>query len=83
MRPEEADAAFLWHMLNAARLIEEILTDYEEDRYRSDRLAQSAVERQIEIIGEAARRVSASFRDAHPEVPWRAIIGQRNIIAHW
>lgn len=41
-----------------------------------------AVERGVEIIGEAARRVSAKVADAHPEVPWRSIIGQRNILAH-
>jgi len=41
-----------------------------------------AIERSIEIIGEAARRVSPEFAAAHPEIPWRQIIGQRNILAH-
>ena len=36
----------------------------------------------LEIIGEAASRVSTSFRNAHPEIPWRQIIGQRNILIH-
>lgn len=36
----------------------------------------------MEIIGEAARRVSASYMAAHPEIPWRMIIGQRNILVH-
>jgi uncharacterized protein with HEPN domain len=40
------------------------------------------MERELEIIGEAARRISESFRQAHPEIPWREIIGQRNILAH-
>jgi len=34
------------------------------------------------IIGEAARLVSAAFRDRHPEIPWQQIIAQRNVIAH-
>lgn len=41
-----------------------------------------AVERSIEIIGEAARRVTTEYQDGHPEIPWREIIGQRNILAH-
>jgi uncharacterized protein with HEPN domain len=36
----------------------------------------------LEIIGEAAGRVSESFRDVHPEIPWRQIIGQRNVLIH-
>lgn len=50
--------------------------------FLEDRMLLRAVERGVEIIGEAARRVSAAFMDAHPEVPWRLIIGQRNILAH-
>lgn len=41
-----------------------------------------AVERALEIIGEAARRVSETFKQAHPEIPWRSIIAQRNVLAH-
>ena len=37
---------------------------------------------QIEIIGEAANRVSRGFRAAHPEIPWQQIVAQRNILAH-
>ncbi len=39
-------------------------------------------ERCLEMIGEAARRVSSEFQEKHPEIPWREIIGQRNILAH-
>ncbi len=41
-----------------------------------------AVKRLLEIVGEAARRVSPSFRAAHPEIPWSDMIGQRNVLAH-
>ena len=50
--------------------------------YRANAMLRSAVERQIEIIGEAANRVSGTFRDAHPEIPWRKIIAQRHVLAH-
>jgi len=41
-----------------------------------------AVERELEILGEAGRRVSQSFRNRHQEIPWKEIIGLRNIISH-
>ncbi len=41
-----------------------------------------ALERSFEVIGEAARQVSEVTRSAHAGIPWKAIIGQRNIIAH-
>jgi uncharacterized protein with HEPN domain len=52
------------------------------DSFVSDRRLRLAVERELEIIGEAARHVSPAFQNAHPEIPWRAIVGQRNLLAH-
>ncbi len=51
-------------------------------QYSNDRRTQLAVERCLEIIGEAASKVSTSFCNAHPEIPWRQIIGQRNVLIH-
>lgn len=42
----------------------------------------AAVERKIFVIGEAATRLPAAVRDDNPRVPWRLIIGMRNILAH-
>lgn len=50
--------------------------------YISDAKTQASVERQLSIIGEAAQRVSEPFRRAHPEVPWRQMIGQRHVLVH-
>lgn len=50
--------------------------------YLADRVLLRAIERSVEIIGEAARRVSPPYMAAHPEIPSRKIIGQRNILAH-
>jgi uncharacterized protein with HEPN domain len=38
--------------------------------------------RPLEIIGEAARRISQDTRDAHPEIPWEQMIGMRNRLIH-
>ena len=45
-------------------------------------MLRNAVERNMEIIGEAENRVSEIFQKAHPEIPWRTIVGQRNILIH-
>jgi uncharacterized protein with HEPN domain len=82
MRPDERDTAYLWDMLDAARSIREFTSGIEFKQYNQNRMLQLAVERAIEIIGEAARHVSESFKQAHPEIPWQSIIAQRNVLAH-
>jgi len=82
MQLDRRDAAYLWDMLDAARTVEQLSSGLDFTQYSNDRRTQLAVERSLEIIGEAAGRVSALFRDAHPEIPWRQIIGQRNVLIH-
>lgn len=82
MRPEERDPAYLWDMLQAAREIEDMLGDYDLPEFLENRMLVRAIERNIEIIGEAARLLSEEFKTQHPQIPWRKIIGQRNILAH-
>ncbi|MEW6285588.1 MAG: DUF86 domain-containing protein [Chloroflexota bacterium] len=82
MKPNERDVSYLWDMLEAARNIGKFLTGVKYGTYSKNKMIQSAVERQLEIIGEAAKRVSNEFKEAHPEIPWKNIIGLRNILAH-
>ena len=82
MRPEERDPGYVWDMLDAARSVREFTTGVTHDEYLGDRKLQLAVERALEIIGEAARLVSPPFKANHAEIPWKEIIGQRNVLAH-
>ena len=82
MRPEERDLAYLWDMLDAARTVMEFPHGVKFQQYAEDRKLQLAVERLVEIIGEAARQVSEPFREAHPEIPSRKIVAQRHVLAH-
>ena len=82
MQPEARDPACIADMLNAARGIARALDGVPLERYQTDEDLRHAVERKLEIMGEAARRVSDSLREKHPEIPWRAIIGQRNVLIH-
>ena len=82
MQPDSRDMSSFWDMLTAAKDIRDFTSDVRYDQYLKDRKLQLAVERSIEIIGEAARRVSQSLREAHPEIPWQSIIALRNVLAH-
>lgn len=79
---EARDAAYLWDIIEAARSIREFTVEVTVQQYLVDRKLQMAIERGIEIIGEASRHLSASVREDHPEIPWRQIVAQRNVIAH-
>lgn len=82
MPRDQGDASYVWDMLAAAKLIREFVKGVDESSYRTNPLVQSAVERQVEIIGEAANRVSRKFCAANPDIPWRKIVAQRNVLAH-
>lgn len=69
-------------MLHAAREVQEFVAGQTWENYLSDKKLRRAVERSVEIIGEACRRVSREFRDAHPDIPWVKIAGQRHRLAH-
>ena len=71
MSLEKDDNAYLWDMLTAAHAIETFVKDRTPADYLADLMLRSAVERQVEIIGEAAVHISAAFQAAHPEIPWR------------
>ena len=79
---DNRDAAYIWDMLQAAREVVEMMGDHALDGFLENLMVERAVERSVEIIGEAARRVSGGGRTATPEIPWQDIIGQRNILAH-
>jgi uncharacterized protein with HEPN domain len=72
---------YLVHILECIGKIEQFTADGEE-RFMRDALIQDAVLRNLEVIGEAVKRVPDSFRQQHPQIPWRAIAGLRDILIH-
>jgi uncharacterized protein with HEPN domain len=78
----QRDDAYLLDILIAARKALEFLEGMTWDAFEQSELHQNAVIRPLEIIGEAARRVSQQTRDAHPEIPWAQMIGMRNRLIH-
>jgi uncharacterized protein with HEPN domain len=54
----------------------------DRSRFMSSRISQSAVIRELEVIGEAAKRVSATTRGSGTDVPWRSMTGFKNVAIH-
>ena len=52
------------------------------DNAATDQMLRRAIERSMEVIGEAANRVPREVQDLFPQIPWAAIIGMRNLLAH-
>jgi uncharacterized protein with HEPN domain len=69
-------------MVDAASRAVEWTRDAERERFETDLLLQSAVLHQIQILGEAASRIPLVEQEAMPSIPWREIVGFRNVVVH-
>lgn len=76
------DSVYIHHILAAIERIEAYSEGVSFQKFLQIEILQDGVIRQLEIIGEAARNLSADLCRRHPEVPWGEIIGLRNRIAH-
>jgi uncharacterized protein with HEPN domain len=76
------DAVRLRHMLAAARRAVSLAAGRTRAQVEADEIGQLALARLLEIVGEAAGKVSPAFRAAHPEMPWAEMGGLRNRLAH-
>lgn len=80
-RGTEADKVYLTHMLECiARITEYVGGD--EALFRSSRLVQDAVVRNLQTLAESSQRLTDAAKEAEPGLPWRAISGFRNILVH-
>jgi uncharacterized protein with HEPN domain len=69
-------------MLQACEEIERFLQGTDPTELGSDLLRLRAIERNLAILGEAAKRVDTNVRDRYPTVPWRPISGLRDVLVH-
>ena len=81
MKPGDWDAAHLQEMLEVAVEARELVAHLRAETFLRDRVRRRALERMLELVGEAARRITLVGRAEHPEIQWRRVIGQRNILA--
>jgi len=76
------DDAYFLDMLLAARQMMKMIADVNQDVFNQSEIHQLATMRLIQIIGEAARKVSDEARNQHPQIEWTKIIGMRNRLVH-
>lgn len=78
----ERDLVYLDSLIDAADTIREFVGARDKQQFFSERLVRDAVLRNLEILGEAASRVSPELQSGHPEVEWKKAAGMRNRLAH-
>lgn len=76
------DQIYIEHILKAIGLIEKFVAGKTEVDFQHDPMLSSAVIRQLEIIGEAAKRLSPELKDKLGSLPWRRITDMRNFLIH-
>lgn len=73
---------YLKHMLDAINRIEEYTGEVEYDEFMNTRLVQAGVIREIEIIGEASKKLDPEFKEKYGGIPWKKIAGMRDKLIH-
>ena len=76
------DNAYILDMLRTVRRLAGAANETDWERFRADWKVQSAMLHQLCILGEAVKRLSAPFRAAHGEIPWKQIAGMRDYLIH-
>ena len=79
---QRTDQLYLQHILDAISTIQSYLEGVDEEGFQASSLLQDGVIRQIQIVGEAAKRISADLCELHPEIPWRDMAGMRDKLVH-
>ena len=78
----KGDNLYVGHMLDTAQKAVAKLAGKSRSEYDEDENLRLALAHLLQIIGEAARRVSPAFRERYRRVPWNAIIGMRHKVVH-
>jgi uncharacterized protein with HEPN domain len=76
------DRIYIEHILQSIERIETYISGKDHQSFSEDYLTQDAVVRQLEIIGEATKRISEGLRKINPQVPWSDMAGMRDVLIH-
>ena len=79
---ERDDLVYTGHMLDMACKAMVLVRGKTREDFDRDEVVGLALAHLLQVIGEAARRVSDDFKLRHAEIPWRAIVGMRHRIVH-
>jgi len=73
---------FIEDILESIEKIQRYIKNLDYEKFKDNELVADAVIRNLEIIGEASKNIPDNIRAKYPNVPWRRMIGLRNITAH-
>ena len=73
---------FISHVLDSIDAIEEFSKNLSKDELKKNRLKQSAIFREFEVIGEAVKNIPSNFKEKYRDVEWKKISGMRDKLIH-
>jgi uncharacterized protein with HEPN domain len=73
---------YLLHILDAITIIESYAAELTEDSFRQNRLIQDGVIRNLEIIGEATKKLPKRLTNKYPDIEWKKMAGMRDVLIH-
>lgn len=76
------DELYAQHILEAIDKIEQFAAGLDFDKFAKNELVQSAVMRELGVIGEASKKLSEEFKESHEHIPWKQAIGMRDKLIH-
>ncbi len=76
------DRIYIEHILQSIERIQSYISRKNQETFSFDSITQDAVARQLEIIGEATKRISKALRKNNSDVPWDDMAGMRDVLIH-
>ncbi|MBI4646947.1 MAG: DUF86 domain-containing protein [Bacteroidia bacterium] len=76
------DITYLEHILERSMKIIQFTQGMSESDFLNDEKTQSAVIRELEVIGEASKKISDNYKNNHNEIPWKLMAGMRDVLIH-
>lgn len=73
---------YIQHILDAIKIIEGYLKNINYDDFLKDKLVQDGIIRELEIVGEAAKRLTEDFKNDYSKIPWKYVCGMRDKLIH-
>jgi uncharacterized protein with HEPN domain len=78
----KTDLSYIDHIIDCIEKVNRYTQKLDKNEFAANELIQDAVIRNLEIIGEAAKKISKSFKNKHQQIPWREITGIRDKLIH-